>query len=591
MKMEEGGTLSCLPGEPSKPAGEFLPGVIVDCKTRVDFRGRGKSLDGDTERSCGQAILPQVKGESEEDLTQHWEVQWKTFLRTMESSHLGWGMTHFPEDPSLWEDAKTFLGSFEQVAEACRWPREQWVARLLPALSGEARRAFDKLEAGDREDYGKVKAAILRGDALSREEIRRRFRQFSYWQADGPRAVYAQLRDLCRQWLKTEKNSKEQIVELLVLEQFLAILPPEMQSWVCEFSMETCAEEAVVLAEDFLSRQQEARRKDKQGILEEAQAVFSWTPVEPGQRVLYVESSLEGSDGHGTLLENPLLPQSDVSWLGEKSETFFPSSEEGTLPEGVFEKKDGGETRKGLERGRCEALREIPWNPDGPQMQEGEQAGEKDKFADVDEVPVPQEKQKKKKKNRCLVVISEERPSKNSAFGKGVPLHQRLHSRELPHKCSDCGKGFGHKANLTSHQRVHRLEKLYDCSNCGKTFLRKSILDMHLRMHTGQKPFSCSDCGLSLSAHSSLVRHQRIHTREKPYKCSECEKSFSQNSDLIRHQRLHTGVKPYRCPECGKSFSRGDCLATHQKIHVGKEQGGNPSLGKAFVINQVLFSA
>uniref|UniRef100_A0A8C5S1V1 Uncharacterized protein n=1 Tax=Laticauda laticaudata TaxID=8630 RepID=A0A8C5S1V1_LATLA len=595
MKMEEEGILSCLPGDPSKPAGEILHEVIVDCKTRVDFRGRGKSLDGDMRRSCGQAILPQVKGESEEDLTQHWEVQWKTFLRTMESSHSGWGMTHFPEDPSLWEDAKTFLGSFEKVAEACHWPREQWVAQLLPALNGEARQAFDKLEAGGREDYGKVKAAILREEALSREKIRRRFRQFGYWQADGPRAVYAQLRDLCCQWLKTEKHSKEQIVELLVLEQFLAILPPEMQSWVCECSMETCAE-AVALVEDFLSRQQEARRQEKQSILEEAQAVFSWTPAEPGQRALYVESTLEESDGQATLLESPLLPQSEVGWLGEKNKTFFQSSEEGKPPEGVSE--DGNETRKGLERARCEALREIAWNPDGSQMQEGAdagRAGEKaksvsDRIADVDEVPFPQEKQRKKRKNQCLVVIPEERPSKNSAFGKGVPLYQRLHSRELPHKCLDCGKGFGHKANLTSHQRVHRLEKLYDCSNCGKTFLRKSILEMHLRMHTGQKPFSCSDCGLSLSAHSSLVRHQRIHTREKPYKCSECEKSFSQNSDLIRHQRLHTGVKPYQCPECGKSFSRGDCLATHQKIHVGKEQGGNQTVAKAFVINQVLFS-
>ncbi|XP_070790285.1 zinc finger protein 420-like [Pituophis catenifer annectens] len=593
MKMEEEGTLSCLPGEPSKPAGEILHGVIVDCKTRVDFRGPGKSLDGDTGRSFGQAILPQVKGESEEDLTQHWEVQWKTLLRTMESSHSGWGMTHFPEDPSLWEDAKTFLGSFEQVAKACHWPREQWVTWLLPALNGEARQAFDKLEAEDREDYGKVKTAILRGDALSREKIRRRFRQFGYWQADGPRAVYAQLRDLCRQWLKTEKNSKEQIVELLVLEQFLAILPPEMQSWVCECGMETCAE-AVALVEDFLLRQREAPRKEKQDILEEAQAVYSWTPAEPGQRSLYVESTLEGSDGQATLLESPLLPQSDVSWLGEKNKTFFQSSEEGTPLESVSKKEDGDETRKGLERARCEALREIAWNPDSSQMQEVDQAGEKDKSlsdrtTDVDEISVPQEKQRKKRKNRCLVVIPEERPSKNSAFGKGVPLHPRLHSRELPHKCSDCGKGFGHKANLTSHQRVHRLEKLYDCSNCGKTFLRKSILDMHLRMHTGQKPFSCSDCGLSLSAHSSLVRHQRIHTREKPYKCSECEKSFSQNSDLIRHQRLHTGVKPYQCPECGKSFSRGDCLATHQKIHAGKEQGGNQTVAKAFVINQINF--
>ncbi|KAK9405600.1 hypothetical protein NXF25_004374 [Crotalus adamanteus] len=404
MKMEEEGTPGYLLGEPSKPAGEIPHGVIVDCKTREDFRGRGKSLDGDTERSCGQAIMHQVKGQSEEDLTQHWEVRWQTFLRTMESSHLGWGMAHFPEDPSLWEDAKTFLGSFEQVAEACRWPREQWVARLLPALRGEARQAFDKLEAGDREDYGQVKTAILRGDALSREKIRQRFRQFGYWEADGPRAVYAQLQGLCRQWLKTEKNSKEQIVELLVLEQFLAILPREMQSWVCECRMETCAE-AVALAEDFLLRQRETQRKENLGILEKAHAVFSWTPAEPRQRPLYVESKQEGSDGHAALLGGPLSPRSDVSWLGEKNETFFQSPEEGKPAGDASKKEDEAERCKQLEKIRCEALREIAQNPDGSQRQEGDQAGEKEKSesfrtAEVDELRVPQEKQRKKRRNR-----------------------------------------------------------------------------------------------------------------------------------------------------------------------------------------------
>uniref|UniRef100_A0A8D2Q584 SCAN box domain-containing protein n=1 Tax=Varanus komodoensis TaxID=61221 RepID=A0A8D2Q584_VARKO len=109
------------------------------------------------------------------------------------------------------------------------------------------------------EDYGSVKAAILRGDALRREAQRQRFRRFRYEEAEGPRGAYSRLRELCRGWLRIEKDSKEQILELLILEQWLTILPPEIQSWVRERSPESCAQ-AVALAEDFLRRPRGAPR-------------------------------------------------------------------------------------------------------------------------------------------------------------------------------------------------------------------------------------------------------------------------------------------------------------------------------------------
>lgn len=82
------------------------------------------------------------------------------------------------------------------------------------------------------------------------EMARQHFRGFCYQEVAGPRAALARLQFLCRQWLRPEAHSKEQILDLLVLEQFLGALPPEIQAWV-RGQQPGSPEEAVVLVEDL----------------------------------------------------------------------------------------------------------------------------------------------------------------------------------------------------------------------------------------------------------------------------------------------------------------------------------------------------
>ncbi|XP_063148728.1 neurotrophin receptor-interacting factor 1-like [Candoia aspera] len=286
MKMEEDLSPAWPKEEAPEEAREAPSGLqkAVPHNPQADGEGGGPPLEPVHSGFPGHppqgAASHWVKEEAREGVEGCWEAQWQEFLKKMESPCSSRRSPPFSEEPTPWDNTKAFLDSFEQVAKACQWPREEWVARLLPALSGETKQVFDRMLSRDRVDYGKVKVAILQGDALQREKHRQHFRHFCYQEAEGPTAAYNQLQDLCHGWLKVEIHSKEQILELLILEQFLAILPPEIQSWVWEGSPETCSQ-AVGLAEEFLQRRREA--KDHHG-----RKVRWWDSGLEGNRTLQI---------------------------------------------------------------------------------------------------------------------------------------------------------------------------------------------------------------------------------------------------------------------------------------------------------------
>uniref|UniRef100_A0A8B9XMD2 SCAN box domain-containing protein n=1 Tax=Bos mutus grunniens TaxID=30521 RepID=A0A8B9XMD2_BOSMU len=76
-----------------------------------------------------------------------------------------------------------------------------------------------------------------------------KFRHFCYQDSPGPRLALSRLQELCHQWLRPETHTKE-ILDLLVLEQFLSILPQEFQVPVREHHPES-GEEAVTILENL----------------------------------------------------------------------------------------------------------------------------------------------------------------------------------------------------------------------------------------------------------------------------------------------------------------------------------------------------
>nr|KAF6366538.1 hypothetical protein mPipKuh1_009939 [Pipistrellus kuhlii] len=89
-------------------------------------------------------------------------------------------------------------------------------------------------------------------DSSSPETFRQHFRNFHYHEAAGSRVAVGQLQELCRQWLRPDIHSKEEILDLLVLEQFLTILPKDTQTQIKKHHLQSI-EEAVALVDHLQS--------------------------------------------------------------------------------------------------------------------------------------------------------------------------------------------------------------------------------------------------------------------------------------------------------------------------------------------------
>ena len=109
--------------------------------------------------------------------------------------------------------------------------------------------------------------------------------------------------------------------------------------------------------------------------------------------------------------------------------------------------------------------------------------------------------------------------------------------------CTDCGKLFKRKFDLTRHRKA-----MHDCTNCAATFCTKRLLQKHYTLK--HLTIACEDCSETFARKSTLEEHIR---NRHSVSCDQCSETFCYQSRLLDHKKkTHLCIA---CEKCGQMIN------------------------------------
>ena len=127
--------------------------------------------------------------------------------------------------------------------------RDKRATILTPQLTRKGRLVYAAMIDADARDYDRVKAAIFQRYDINEEMYRRHFRAIKPLENKTPVELAIQVQDLAEKWLK-DCGNRAAVVDAVVKEQFIEVLPEKVRVWVKE-RKPRITQEAGRLAEDY----------------------------------------------------------------------------------------------------------------------------------------------------------------------------------------------------------------------------------------------------------------------------------------------------------------------------------------------------
>ncbi|GAB1288540.1 Zinc finger with KRAB and SCAN domains 16 [Apodemus speciosus] len=495
-----------------------------------------------------------------------------------------------------------------------------------------------------RTDALRVPESILRGYADGLESFRQKFRWFCYSQEEGPRKTLNRLWELCKQWLRPDIHTKEQILELLVFEQFLRVLPGEMRIWVNSQHPESSAD-VVTLVEDLnqtleekedLSTQASAVCKEED-LGEDAMVVAppdtepresvtfedvsvdftrgEWKLLEPSQRELYKEVLLENL---GTLesLGSPVSKFdliSHLKWVKLPRVLEKEISKDPRPGELVKESESRSELDAFMEELTLEKTVEYCFSDGGyglktefqkrhgkPKKDHGKRSSRESRESESEGTSsgknAKQTSNALKHRKAYLTKMSQRSKEGKKAFSfRSALVNRRELCAEKSRKCSEKGRPLS-PTERKRHPKIGSLSKTETCSKCGVAFTQ--ILGNCIESS------QCEKCRKNLFQDEASNQDKEPDTK-KPRKCRKCGKAFEHprkrsscircrhalkaSSSLKPQKNPDRKEKPYKCDECGKHFAELSLLNQHQRTHTGEKPFVCKDCGRPFKDNSSFY--
>ncbi|KAM5236773.1 zinc finger protein 444 isoform 1-T1 [Ctenodactylus gundi] len=270
-----------------------------------------------------------------------------------------------------------------------------------------------------------------------------RFRHFQLGAAAGPREALGLLRALCRDWLRPDVHTKEQMLELLVLEQFLSALPPAARAWVCGRRPRS-GDEAVAALEELWGA---AASPEGSAVLRAPRDMTEGGGVAVGKE-------------DGGMVPLATSPGTDEVPAGDPR-AVRPSKQEPGSPPPAVTGTPGPAT--------CPECGQAPPKPVHTLRPRPGAPGEK-----------PHACPECGKAFRRKEHLRRHRGTHPRPLPPPLP---GLPTREKPHACCECGKTFYWREHLVRHRKTHSGARPFACWQCGKGFGRREHVLRHQRIH------------------------------------------------------------------------------------------------------------